>query len=147
MPESSVGERDPAWQSAMELMSAAAGEDDEVLADAWEKFAVEHSGAVASFVGKLSSVRRMNEGGALFQRLGGAMPQAAVDALVDALEHPARVHSIGGRDFDLRRDVVAKLAEIGDQRAAKALRRFADDPEIGREATEAVRAIEARISS
>lgn len=146
VPESSVGERDPAWQSAMELMSAAASEDDEVLADAWERFAVEHSDAVASFVGKLKGVRRMSEGGVLLERLEGAMPQAAVDALVDAFEHPARVHSIGGRDFDLRRDIVAKLNEIGDQRAAEALRRFADDPEIGREATEAVRAIEARIS-
>jgi len=146
VPESSVGERDPAWQSAMELMSAAAGEDDEVLADAWGRFAVEHADAVASFVARLTSVRRMSEGGALFERLEGAMPQAAIDALVDALEHPERIHSVGGRDFDLRRDVVARLTEIGDQRAAEALRRFADDPEIGREATEAVRAIEARIS-
>jgi hypothetical protein len=146
VPESSVGERDPAWQSAMELMSAAAGEDDEVLADGWERFAVDHPDAVASFVGKFTSVRRMSEGGALLRRLEGAMPQGAVDALVNALEHPERIHSIGGRDFDLRRDIVAKLAEIGDRRAAEALRRFADDPEIGREATEAVRAIEARIS-
>jgi len=146
VPESSVGERDPAWQSAMELMGAAAGEDNEVLAHAWERFAVEYPDAVASFVGKLKGVRRMNEGGALLRRLEGAMPQAAVDALVDALEHPERIHSIGGRDFDLRRDIVAKLAEIGERRAAEALRRFADDPEIGREATEAVRAIEARIS-
>ena len=146
VPASSVGERDPAWQSAMELMSAAAGEDDEGLADAWKRFAAEHSDAVASFVGKLRGIRRMNEGGALLERLEGAMRPAAVDALVDALEHPARVHSIGGRDFDLRRDVVAKLAEIGDQRAAEALRRFADDPEIGQEAAEAVRAIEARVS-
>lgn len=146
VPESSVGERDPAWQSAMEVMSAAAGEDDERLADAWKRFAAEHPDAVASFVGKLRGIRRMNEGGALLERLEGAMPPAAVDALVDALEHPARVHSIGGRDFDLRRDIVAKLAEIGDQRAAEALRRFADDPEIGREAAEAVRAIEARVS-
>jgi HEAT repeat protein len=146
VPESSVGERDPAWQSAMELMGAAAGEDDEVLAHAWERFAVEYPDAVASFVGKLKGVRRMNEGGALLRRLEGAMPQAAVDALVDVLEHPEQIHSIGGRDFDLRRDIVAKLAEIGDRRAAEALRRFADDPEIGREATEAVRAIEARIS-
>lgn len=146
VPESSVGERDPAWQSAMELMSAAAGEDDERLVDAWERFAAEHPDAVASFVGKLKGVRRMNEGGAPLSRLEGAMPQAAVDALVDALEHPERIHSIGGRDFDLRRDIVAKLAEIGDRRAAEALRRFADDPELGREATKAVRAIEARIS-
>jgi hypothetical protein len=146
VPEPSVGERDPAWQSAMELMSAAAGEDDEVLAHAWERFSVEHPDAVASFAGKLKSVRRMNEGGALLERLERAMPQVAVDALVDALEDPARVHSIGGRDFDLRRDIVAKLSEIGDQRAAEALRRFADDPEIGREAIEAVRAIEARVS-
>jgi hypothetical protein len=144
VPESSVGERDPAWQSAMELMGAAAGDDDEALADAWEGFAVGHSDAVASFVGKLKGVRRMNEGGALLERLEGAMPQVAVDALVDALEHPERVHSIGGRDFDLRPDIVAKLTEIGDQRAAEALRRFADDPEIGQAATEAVRAIEAR---
>jgi hypothetical protein len=146
VPESSVGERDPAWQSAMELMSAAAGEDDELLADAWERFALEHPDSVASFVGKLTSVRRMSEGGALLQRLEGAMPQAAIDALVDALEHPDRIHSIGGRDFHPRRDIVARLTEIGNRRAAEALRRFADDPEIGREATEAVRAIEGRIS-
>lgn len=146
VPESSGGTRDPAWQSAMELMSAAAGNDDGVFADMWERFAAEHHDSVASFVGKLKGVRRMNEGGALLERLEGAMPQVAVDALVDALEHPARVHSIGGRDFDLRRDVVAKLAEVGDRRAAGVLRRFSDDPEIGREAAEAVRAIEARMS-
>jgi hypothetical protein len=146
VPDSSVGERDPAWQSAMELMSVAAGGEDEALADAWERFAVEHPDAVGSFVGKLKSVRRMSGGGALLERLEGTMPQAAVDALVDALEHPERVHSIGGRDFDLRRDIVAKLTEIGDRRAAGALRRFADDPEIGQAATEAVRAIEARNS-
>jgi hypothetical protein len=146
VPESSVGERDPAWQSAMELMGAAASEDDEVLADAWKRFAIEHPDAVASFVGKLTSVRRMSEGGALLQRLEGAIPQAAIEALVDALEHPERIHSIGGRDFDLRRDIVARLTEIGDQRVAEALRRFADDPEIGQAATKAVRAIEARLA-
>jgi hypothetical protein len=52
VPEPSIGERDPAWRSAMELISAAAGEEDEMLADAWERFAVEHPDAVASFVGK-----------------------------------------------------------------------------------------------
>jgi HEAT repeat protein len=66
------------------------------------------------------------------------MPQVAADALVEALEDPERVHSIGGRDFDLRPDIVAKLTEIGDQRAAESPRRFADDPEIGQAATEAV---------
>lgn len=146
VPESSDGERDPAWQSAMEVMSAAAGDDDAVLGDAWERFAVKYPEAVASFVGKLKGVGRMNEGGALLDRLESTMPPATVDALVDALEHPERVRSIGGRDFDLRRDIVARLAEIGGRRAAETLRRFADDPEIGRAATEAVRAIEARIS-
>ncbi|MEX2413525.1 MAG: NERD domain-containing protein [Thermoleophilaceae bacterium] len=146
VPESSVGERDPGWQCALELMRAAAGDEDEALADAWEKFAVEHSDAVASLVGKFKSVRRMNEGGALLDRLESTMPQPAVDALVAALEHPERVRSVGGRDFDLRRDIVARLTEIGGRQAAKTLRRFADDPEIGRAAAEAVRAIEARIS-
>lgn len=54
VPESSVGERDPAWQSAMELMSAAAGEDDEVLADAWERFAVGAAGGRDSPGGRLT---------------------------------------------------------------------------------------------
>jgi hypothetical protein len=78
--------------------------------------------------------------------LESATPPAAVDALVDALEHPARVRSVGGRDIDLCGDIVAMLTKVGDRRAAETLRRFADDPKIGREATEAVRAIEARMS-
>jgi hypothetical protein len=146
VPEPSIGERDPAWHSAMELISAAAGEEDEVLADAWERFTAEHPDAVASFVGKLKGVRRMNEAGALLDRLESTTPPAAIDALVDALEHPARIRSVGGRDIDLRSDIVAMLTDVGDRRAAETLRRFADDPKIGREATEAVRAIEARIS-
>ena len=146
VPEPSVGERDPAWHSAMELISAAAGEKDEVLADAWERFAAEHPDAVASFVGKLKGVRRMNEAGALLDRLESTTPPAAIEALVDALEHPARIRSVGGRDIDLRSDIVAMLADIGDRQAAETLRRFADDPQIGQEATEAVRAIETRIS-
>jgi hypothetical protein len=145
VPESSAGERDPAWQDAMDLMSAAAGEGDEVLAGAWERFAARHPGAVASFVGKLKGVRRLNEDGALLlERLESSMPGVAVDALIDSLEYPERVQPVGGRDFDLRRDVVATLADVGGQRAAEVLRRFADDPEVGAAATEAVRAIESR---
>jgi hypothetical protein len=146
IPEPTAGERDPAWQSAMELVGVAAGDDEEALADAWQSFAIAHPNAVASFVGKLQAIRRMNEGGALLERLLDAMPQAAIDALVAVLEDPDRVHSIGGRDFHLRPPIVARLAEVGDQRAADALRRFVDDAEIGEAATAAVRAIEARFA-
>lgn len=106
---------------------------------------LEHPDGVASFVAKLKGIRRISEGGVLLDRLEATIPDSAVDALVDALEHPERVRFVGGRDFDLRRDTVARLTEIGGRRAAATLRRLVDDPEIGRAAAEAVRTIEARI--
>jgi hypothetical protein len=148
VPDSSAGERDPAWQAALGLIHAAAGDDEKLLDREWEAFVAEHANAVASLISKLKGVRRLGEDGRVLERLENAMPSSASNALVVALEHPDQVHAIGGIDYlDPRADVVEKLADIGDLRAAEALRRFADDPAIGRLATEAVRAIEMRISS
>ncbi len=148
VPGSSAGERDPAWQAALELIRAAAGDDEELLGREWEAFVTERPNAVASLVGKLKGVRRLGEESWVLERLEEAMPPSASNALVVALEHPDRIDPIGGNDyFDLRADIVEKLADIGDLRAAEVLRRFADDPAIGRSATEAVRAIELRLSS
>jgi hypothetical protein len=148
VPGPSAGERDPAWQAALELIRAAAGDDEELLGRKWEAFVIERPDAVASLVGKLKGVRRLGEESWVLERLEGAMPPSASNALVVALEHPDRIHAIGGDDyFDLRANIVEKLADIGDLRAAEVLRRFADDPAIGQSATEAVRAIETRLSS
>jgi hypothetical protein len=62
----------------------------------------------------------------------------------NAVHHPERVVSIVRWDHDLRRDVLRAVGRFGDRSAARALRRFADDPEIGHDAVEAVRAIEGR---
>jgi hypothetical protein len=132
----------------LELIRAAAADEEKMLDREWEVFVTEHPDAVASFVGKLKGVRRTGEEGWVLKHLEEAMPTSASDALVVALEHPDRIHSIGGTDYlDLRADLVEKLADVGDLRAAEVLRRFADDPAIGRSATEAVRAIETRLSS
>jgi hypothetical protein len=148
VPGSSAGERDPAWQAALELIRAAAGDDEKLLGQEWKAFVTEYPNAVASLVGKLKGVRRLGEEIWVLERLEETMPASASNALVVALEHPDRIHAIGGNDyFDLRADIVEKLAVIGDLRAAEVLRRFADDPAIGRSATEAVRAIEMRLSS
>lgn len=56
---------------------------------------LEHPDGVASFVAKLKGIRRISEGGVLLDRLEATIPDSAVDALVDALEHPERVRFVG----------------------------------------------------
>jgi hypothetical protein len=146
VPVPSAGVSDPAWQAALELIRAAATRDDELLSRSWSSFVDEYPDGVPSLVGKLRGVRRLGEESLVLDRLEGAMPASASDALVDALQHPDRIRAVGGRDFDLRADVVAKLADIGDRRAAEALRRYADDPSLGLMASQAVRSIEVRLS-
>jgi Nuclease-related domain/ATPase family associated with various cellular activities (AAA) len=146
IPPAASGDRDPVWQSAMELTYAAAGDDDQVLATAWAAFAADHPEAVASFLGQIRGVRRIHHAdNALLDRLESVTPNAAVNALVNSLEHPERVHSIGRYEFDLRRNIVLTLGKFGGRQAAEALRRFVDDPEIGEAATAAVRTIEGRV--
>jgi hypothetical protein len=146
LPASTDGHRDPTWQHALELMSAAAGDNRDRLADAWQTFAGEHPYSVASFIAKLRRGWGIGREEVLIARLEAAMPQVAVDALVAALEHPDRVQTIAGSDYGLRRDIVARLSEVGERRAADVLRRFANDPEIGESATEAIRLIESRLA-
>lgn len=77
LPPSPIADRDPAWQGAMELVYAAAALDDQALAAAWETFAVDHPDALASFVGKLKGVERINQAGALLDRLESTIPAVA----------------------------------------------------------------------
>jgi len=61
-------------------MSAAAREDDEVLADACERFAFERpDAAVASFVGKFTSVSRMSRDFDLRRDIVANWPRSVIE--------------------------------------------------------------------
>ena len=146
IPGSTLADPDPAWASVTKLICAAAGDDDRALTDAWDAFAVEHPNSVASFISKLRSVGALADDRTLLDRLESSIPASAVDALIQSLNHPERMRSIGRFDFDLGREIVMALGKFGGRTAIEPLRRFTDDPDIGEAATTAVRTIQARVA-
>jgi hypothetical protein len=148
------GSADPAWRASMTVIMGALAErsglpiDRREVEGAWAVLVGEHRDFLAGLLTILRSLHRLHaEDHQVFELVLGAMPAAGVDALVWSVEHPDQVRSVSRVDLGLRNNLTDLLGRLGDGRAAEALRRFTDDPEIGEAAANAVRAIEARAGS
>ena len=146
------GSTDPAWRAGLTVILNAVRERDATpgkqrAADtAWAALTGEHRNTLAGFLSALHAARWLDNLPA-HDLVLATMPTAGVVALTWSLEYPDQLRSAFGRGWNTREHIVRVLAARGDRRAAQALRRFTREPDIGRAAVAAVRAIEARASA
>jgi hypothetical protein len=147
------GSTDPAWRACMTvIMGALADAGDwpvrrQCVDEAWAALTGRHRDVLASLLLNLSHVDlrpSRQERTAVHELVVAALPPNAIDALIWAVEHPDDIRSLPSFDHGVRDHVIRLLGLLGDRRAADALRRLAEDPELGEAAAAAVRAIENR---
>lgn len=136
--------RHPAWPGVMTLLAGAMRGDSAALEQAWMHVLVEHPDILASLLVRLRRVDRAGRRGPEDIRscMLGSMPPAGVAVLIWTLDHPSEAASLFQGEFQLQRDVVQLLWDLGDPRARDVLRRLAGDPDVGELAAAAARAIE-----
>lgn len=143
---------DPAWRAGLTVILNAVREreptpGEQRAADtAWATLTGEHRNALAGFLSKLHDARWLDKLPA-HDLVIATMPAAGVEVLTWSLEHPDLLRTAFGRDWNTREHIVRVLGAHGDRQAAQALRRFTREPDIGRAAAAAVRAIETRVSA
>ena len=145
------GSNDPAWRVGLTvILNTLRGCEPTPIerraADAaWAALSGEHRDTLAGFLSSLHDARWLDDLPAHDLVLAD-MPDAGVEVLTWSLEHPDRLRTAFGYTWETRKHIVNLLADRGDRRAAQALRRFTQEPDIGQAATAAVRAIEARVN-
>jgi hypothetical protein len=148
------GSRDPAWRACLAVIHGAVADhakapvDAAALEAAWAALSGEHRDVLASLIASLASVeasRWPEDTGVHAHRLVvDSMPDAAVDTLIWALEHPQQQRHLGPRGESSIGSVIDALGRRGGPAAAGVLRRFADDSAYAEAAASAVREIETR---
>jgi hypothetical protein len=148
------GSTDPAWRACMTVIMGALADAGgcpvhrQSVDEAWAALTGRHRDVLASLLLNLRHVDigpSRQERVAVHEHVVAALPANAIDALVWTVEHPDDVRSLPRYDHGVRAHVIRVLGRLGDRRAAEALRRLADDPEVGKAAAAAVRAIENRV--
>ena len=146
------GSNDPAWRAGLTVILNAVRDREATSGErraadaAWAALTGKHRDSLAAFLSSLHDARWLDDLPAHDLVLTD-MPDAGVEALTWSLEHPDRLRTAFGRAWDTRQHIVSVLADRGDRRAAQALRRFTQEPDIGQAATAAVRAIETRVNA
>lgn len=148
------GSTDPAWRACMTVIMGALADAGgwpvhrQSVDEAWAAMTGRHRDVLASLLLNLSHVDvrpSRQEGAVVHELVVAALPPNATDALIWIVEHPDDIRSLPRFDHGVRDHVIRLLGLLGDRRAADALRRLADDPEVGEAAAAAVRAIENRV--
>ncbi|MGH2744993.1 MAG: HEAT repeat domain-containing protein, partial [Thermoleophilaceae bacterium] len=147
------GSTDPAWRACMTVILGALADAGgspvhrQSVDAAWTALTGSHRDVLASLLvnvrhadSRPSRQERVN----VHELLVAALPPSAIDALVWSVEHPDDIRSLPRYDHGVRAHVIGLLGRIGERRASDALRRLADDPDVGEVAAAAVRAIENR---
>lgn len=145
IPElNNVENRHPAWPAVMTLLASAMRGDSSALEQAWMHLLLEHRDILASLLVRLRRVDRAGRRGPEDIRscMLGSMPPAGVEVLIWTLDHPSEAASLFQGEFQLRRDVVQLLWDLGDPRAREVLQRLAGDADVGELAAAAARTID-----